>query len=56
MKYKEILNSREKQRFKIEELKLKRDTLNNDITINDKIKKEKFKYKVYNALLKGGKK
>lgn len=54
MKYKEILKKREKQRQVVETLKLARDYDNKqkNYDINKMIQKEKFKYKIYNQLLK----
>lgn len=56
MKYKEILKEREKQRLKVEDLKLARDLNDYYFELNKEIEKGKFKYKVYNYLLKEGNK
>lgn len=57
MKYREILDKRKMTMYKIENLKTHRDLKDGDISINKTINREKFKYKIYNAMLKiGGKK
>lgn len=52
MEYKEILNEREIQHKKVEDLKYARDLSERSYELNEEIKKNKFKYKFYNYLLK----
>lgn len=54
MKYREILKKKNDQYQKIEDLKSQSHFKKTDYNINETIKKEKFKYKFYNALLKKG--
>ena len=51
MTYKEILCKREYQKTKVEDLKCERH-LKKNYEINKEVKKNKFKYQVYNYLLK----
>lgn len=56
MKYKDILHKRKETREKVEDLKSHRDLKENEYKINKDIEREKFKYKIYNQLLKVGNK
>lgn len=52
MDYKKTKEIRDKIHKRIEDLKTARDLRDDNIILNDLIKKEKFKYKFYNQLLK----
>lgn len=54
MEYRKILEEREKQRTKIEDLKNERDLCDGKVYLNKEIQKNKFKYNFYNQLLKKG--
>lgn len=52
MKYRDILNKREKTKQLVDDLKSARDIDEKHWELNKKIEREKFKYQFYNHLLK----
>lgn len=52
MKYRDVLDKREKTQKLVEELKSVRDSNDSHWELNKQIEREKFKYQIYNHLLK----
>ena len=54
MNYRDNLKERNKYKYLVDALNLKRETKDKCFELNEEIKRSKFKYKFYNQLLKGG--